>query len=261
MMDPLYLVIVLIAAGAAYVLSANRRAAPRETPAQRASSERVKSPGGSAATTSGEIPPEGDDDAPRDESSRAPGGPGVNRASKAPRSIDRGAPGDGEADLDGLPCPCGSGAPFRRCHGADDSDEPAAQPRPGSSPGSDDPASFPFTGKTVLYYDPSHGNQIVYFGRNGRCYLWYPGNRVILVGEWRVEGDTFCARYGTNVYNPVTRERGGSWERRPIREAGDTATDSVPGDIYGLTTGFPFILPAHPQFRSVYEPKLRHRSG
>ncbi|WP_437727554.1 SEC-C metal-binding domain-containing protein [Sorangium sp. So ce861] len=271
-MDPLYVVIVVVAAIAAYFLFVDKRAARRKAPVRSESARRAKHPAGAARMS--EAAPRGDDggeEARIDVSPRATKRPRTEGTSGGPPPAGPGA-ADEEAERDGgeiggAPCPCGSGVPFTRCHGADDSDatgaQPPAQPRPGTSDRSDERAAFPFSGKTVLFYEPSHGNQIEYYDRNGRCYLWYPGNRIILAGEWRVDGEDLCFRYAVKAHNPVTGKRTDAWEweRTPLRRWGSTVTDSAPGDVYGLATGFPFILPAHPKFRSVYEPKLRQRSG
>ncbi|MDC3989136.1 SEC-C domain-containing protein [Polyangium jinanense] len=118
-------------------------------------------------------------------------------------------------------------------------------------------SSFAYSGKTVLFYDPSHGNQAEYYDPNGRCYLWYPGNRGVVPGEWRVEGQHIAFRYGTNTYNPVTGEHGGSWEPTLLQRWGTNIVDAAPGDVFGLATGrIPYRLPPDAEFRSIDEAKL-----
>ena len=97
---------------------------------------------------------------------------------------------------------------------------------------------------TAVHYDTGHGTQVEYMSADGLAYLWYPGNRSIVPGEWHVrigprplgpgpesrnaigpyavfEQDPtqpvestlyICFRYGPDTYNPVTRMRGGNWE-------------------------------------------------
>jgi hypothetical protein len=108
----------------------------------------------------------------------------------------------------------------------------------------------------VLFYDPSHGNQLEYYAPNGRCYLWYPGNRGVVAGEWRAEGEYICFRYGANTYNPVTGEHGGEWERTLLERWGTNIVDAAAGDVCGLATGrLPYNLPRHPGFESVHDAK------
>jgi hypothetical protein len=133
---------------------------------------------------------------------------------------------------------------------------PRTQGQPRVSAADDERSSFKYRGKTVLFYDPSHGNQLEYYDPNGRCYLWYPGNRGVVAGEWRVEGEYLCFRYGTNTYNPVTREHGGDWERTLLRRWGTDIVDAAPGDVCGLATErIPYCLSRHPAFQSVYDAK------
>jgi hypothetical protein len=111
---------------------------------------------------------------------------------------------------------------------------------------------FPYADKTLLFYDPSHGNQIEYFAPDGKCYLWYPGNKRALPGHWRMEGDTICFLFGSNTYNPVTGEIGGNWDKRPFKHFAATVAHTADGDVHGLATGqVPYSLPAHPALESV----------
>ncbi|MEP7122148.1 MAG: tetratricopeptide repeat protein [Byssovorax sp.] len=132
-------------------------------------------------------------------------------------------------------------------------------PKPGVGAlgsGGDENASLKYFGQTVLYYEPSHGNQIAYFGTNGRSYLWYPGNNGVVVSQWRIEGEEYCSRDETDAYNPVTQESGGDWERRPLRGMFTTVVDSAADDVFGLATGrVPSRLPAHPRFKSIDKAK------
>jgi hypothetical protein len=43
---------------------------------------------------------------------------------------------------------------------------------------------------------------------NPRAYLWYPGNRRLVIGAWQRTLDKVCYRYGENTYNPRRLQRG-----------------------------------------------------
>ena len=120
---------------------------------------------------------------------------------------------------------------------------------------------------TAVHYDTGHGTQVEYMSADGLAYLWYPGNRSIVPGEWHVrigprplgpgpesrnaigpyavfEQDPtqpvestlyICFRYGPDTYNPVTRMRGGNWECSisPANEEWERRTH--PGDPFGLS--------------------------
>jgi hypothetical protein len=111
------------------------------------------------------------------------------------------------------------------------------------------------SGKTVLMYDASHGNQVEFYDKDGNCFLWYPGNTVPVRGRWEARGDQICFQYGPNTYNPVTRERGGHWDCAPVATWSVHVVDTVPGDVFGLSTKLPAKLPAQPKFDSVAQLK------
>lgn len=99
-------------------------------------------------------------------------------------------------------------------------------------------------GKTVRYFVSGHGTQIEYYRDDGRLFLWYPGNSVVVPGEWRVRdsawgdlriGPHVCFRYGPNSYNPVTKTYGGIWECSSIGELNIDIQEKADGDIFGLS--------------------------
>jgi hypothetical protein len=107
-------------------------------------------------------------------------------------------------------------------------------------------------GKTVLFFDEAHGNQVEFYDQDGHCFLWYPGNRKAVPGRWVVNGPDICFQYGKNTYNPVTGAKGDDWSCSPIYKWKERVVDTVVGDTFSLsTTGVPYRLPAKPQFESV----------
>jgi len=117
--------------------------------------------------------------------------------------------------------------------------------------------------KTLRHYSPQHGTQVEYHTADGRAFLWYPGNAIIVAGEWRVEempnapklwemppgsGNIVertlfwpCYRYGPNTYNPVTRQHGDKWQCVGLLTGIGEARD---GDLFRLARGgpVPFVL-------------------
>lgn len=119
--------------------------------------------------------------------------------------------------------------------------------------------------KTSLSLSPGHGPQIEYASADGRVYLWYPGNNVVLSGEWEVRKANYsrrttkvdgsvtefsaplaldCFRYGGNTYNPVTRTRGNKWECQASGVSKASRVEIADGDIFGLSQRAepPFVL-------------------
>lgn len=127
------------------------------------------------------------------------------------------------------------------------------------------------TNATVVTHDPNslikqHGTQVEFHASNGKSFLWYPGNRRIVFGEWKVRevaprnsrdriivnGEwvhdpskplnvEVCYRYGYNTYNPVTRQMGGEWQcSRPYYGE----SEFLVGDPFELGSGeVPFVIP------------------
>src|SRR5690606_18542591 len=44
-----------------------------------------------------------------------------------------------------------------------------------------------FAGVTFVHYDRGHGTQVEYMAKNGKTYLLYPGNKVIVRGTWKLD--------------------------------------------------------------------------
>jgi hypothetical protein len=117
----------------------------------------------------------------------------------------------------------------------------------------------------LLYYAPArpyqgHGTQIEYLAADGRAFLWYPGNKVVLSGNWRTETEprtvtdrskerhftvaSLCFRYKTTRINPQTGESGANWSCTPSLFYLRRKKEEVTGDVFGLSRqgAPPFIL-------------------
>lgn len=104
--------------------------------------------------------------------------------------------------------------------------------------------------RTLLFYDSAHGTQVEYFGSNGVSFLWYPGNRVVVQGRWKIatgenKVQNICFSYGENTYNPVTGHRGSGWQCRPLGNFFVHFVEDARGDVFGLAKRqqVPYILP------------------
>jgi hypothetical protein len=120
-------------------------------------------------------------------------------------------------------------------------------------------AKFRYCGKTVLFYEYSHGNQIEFLDPDGYCYLWYPGNPIILIGRWRTDEFNIYFQYGTNTFNPVTNITGGSWERCPVDAWSVSIVEAVHGDILEIAKRIPFVLNRDPAITSLHELRSSRR--
>lgn len=105
-------------------------------------------------------------------------------------------------------------------------------------------------GRTNMSFDPGHGTQVEYLQSGGGAFLWYPGNKVVLPGHWKMDAGTsrqpaqICFRYGPNTYNPVTHVYGDVWECERIAVYAAVLAEQAMGDVFGLAhrTAVPFVL-------------------
>ncbi len=110
-----------------------------------------------------------------------------------------------------------------------------------------------FSNLTSRMYDSAHGTQIYYTSSNGRVYLVYPGNSIVLKGHWKarmggVPTNRFvelCFKYGSNTYNPSTKRRGGNWACRSAAGPLRRNKEMYRGDILNLQkmNKLPAVLP------------------
>ena len=45
-------------------------------------------------------------------------------------------------------------------------------------------------GRTNMTSDPGHGTQVEYLQSGGGAFLWYPGNKIVLPGHWKMDAGT-----------------------------------------------------------------------
>lgn len=112
-------------------------------------------------------------------------------------------------------------------------------------------------GTTSVSYTGAHGTQVSYYAPDGRIYLWYPGNTVVLKGEWKaLKPSKLCFKYGANTYNPYANQPGGQWVCRPLQLLlfGQGASEDRKGDVFGLAKRAtpPFVSQkGQQQFREI----------
>jgi len=121
------------------------------------------------------------------------------------------------------------------------------------------------SGTTYKSYSKAHGTQVEFLSADGGAFLWYPSNRVLVVGRWETRdfdspySPNICFKYGSNTYNPVTKTVGGNWTCRHGRGFILQANGIVRNDIFGLQSGsIPFVMPKGPKFSF---PSLLKKAG
>lgn len=123
-----------------------------------------------------------------------------------------------------------------------------------------------YSDATFLDYSRQHGTQIEFLAKDGRAYLWYPGNKRIVVGRWLVRTHPrvptigeICFRYGPNTYNPVTKQRGGRLNCTPSGSFIIQENEYTRGDPLGLSSGrIPFVMDKKKRYSL---PKIGARLG
>jgi len=106
-------------------------------------------------------------------------------------------------------------------------------------------------GKTVVFFDKSHGTQVAFFETAGREHLWYPGNQRALLGFWRTTPDNrICFRYPGSSINPVTGVSGPEWECGSLRNHSARIVEISDGDVFNLSSGrIPFVMEPRKRYR------------
>ncbi|MCA3595071.1 MAG: hypothetical protein IOC59_02480 [Methylobacterium sp.] len=101
------------------------------------------------------------------------------------------------------------------------------------------------SGVTSVSYSGQHGTQVSYYAPDGAIYLWYPGNAVVLKGEWKaLKPAKICYKYGERTYNPHAFQPGGQWACQPVQLLSfGRAAEERKGDVFGLArrTAPPFV--------------------
>ncbi|WP_417607666.1 hypothetical protein [Primorskyibacter flagellatus] len=104
-----------------------------------------------------------------------------------------------------------------------------------------------FLSDTTTKSHSIHGTQIEYLAANGETFLWYPGNNRGVSGRWKLQiasyGLEICFLYGEGSYNPVTRERGGSWKCDMAAYYILKRDEIVSGNPFRLSRKIPYVLP------------------
>jgi hypothetical protein len=129
-----------------------------------------------------------------------------------------------------------------------------------------------FVGKTRVSSAFDRGSQVSYMAPDGSIYLWFPGNSVVLRGQWTLEETgayrvyagrpvsetSVCFRYGPDTVNAWSGERGRK-SCIPADTLARMAFDRAEGDVFGLSqrTQAPFVLP--PERATIAD--LRKRIG
>ena len=100
-----------------------------------------------------------------------------------------------------------------------------------------------FANRTLMTYDRGHDTQDEYYDNAEHSWLWYPGNKIVLPGMWKMQGASLCFNYGPQSYNPMTGQVGG-WECEPLSLQKQCVVEIVKGDVFHLKGAgrVPFIL-------------------
>lgn len=81
-----------------------------------------------------------------------------------------------------------------------------------------------------------------YFENSEKTWLWYPGNKRSLAGNWKIEDQNGCYDYGPNTRNPVTGLTKG-FQCEGLELSRKLVISRLAGDPFNLISGeIPSIL-------------------
>lgn len=94
---------------------------------------------------------------------------------------------------------------------------------------------------------PGPGTQLEFLANDGWSYLWYPGNRGVVRGQWTLhhwyDKYAVCFRYGAATLKPKTKDPRDSFDCTLLSDYAPTVTELVEGDPFNLASGqLPFVL-------------------
>lgn len=94
---------------------------------------------------------------------------------------------------------------------------------------------------TYLSFSEAHGFQVNYLGKDGRAWLWYPGNSRGVPEEWKLDTVSgqraICWRHPASSYNPVTKQSGGGYACQSLALSQRTIVARLAGDPFALSSG------------------------
>ncbi len=99
----------------------------------------------------------------------------------------------------------------------------------------------------VCHETPGPGTQVEYLAENGRTYLWFPGNRRLVLGSWIVrrwrEKYEVCFSYSRSSRDFVTGATGDNLTCDLLSNYPETITEIRQEDSFDLSSGtLPFVL-------------------
>ena len=94
---------------------------------------------------------------------------------------------------------------------------------------------------------PGPGTQVEYLAEDGSSYLWFPGNRGVVRGQWTLHywHDRYgiCFRYGAATRKPVTKDPRDSFDCTLLSDYAATVAEVRDGDPLQLgSRKIPFVL-------------------
>jgi hypothetical protein len=94
---------------------------------------------------------------------------------------------------------------------------------------------------------PGPGTQVEFLAEDGWSYLWYPGNRGPVRGQWTLHQwyreYAVCFRYGAATLKPFTKDPRDTFDCTLLTEYAPTVTETAEGDPFDLSSGrLPFVL-------------------
>ncbi|WCL51008.1 hypothetical protein [Leptospira sp. GIMC2001] len=104
---------------------------------------------------------------------------------------------------------------------------------------------------TLRHFDEEHhGNQIEYNSLDGKTYLWYPNNKLLVIGHFKIkENKIICFNYNGKVKNQLTGEIGGVWNCQEIVPYYNRIRERKKSNVFKFNDDkkVPYILNRYPE--------------
>ncbi|MDZ4726587.1 MAG: hypothetical protein SH817_10545 [Leptospira sp.] len=104
---------------------------------------------------------------------------------------------------------------------------------------------------TIRFFDQyQHGNQIEFNSNSGITFLWYPNNKNLVSGFYKIKDNrVICFNYSGIARNEFTGEFSGNWNCQDLLSYYNKVREKIKGNVFNLneSKAIPFTLERFPE--------------
>ncbi len=109
---------------------------------------------------------------------------------------------------------------------------------------------------TIRFFDQyQHGNQIEFNSISGKTFLWYPKNKTLVSGFYKIKDNrVICFNYSGIARNEFTGEMSGNWNCQDLLTYYNKIREKIKSNVFNLNESkiIPFILERFPE-QSIFD--------